>query len=105
MSVFAEVAMALLVLAGATLALLGAVGLLRFKDFFQRLHAPALGYTLAAWCISTACVLAFSMASGHPRPQGWLIPLLLAITTPISTLLLARTALFRQAKQHNAETR
>ncbi|UFH51444.1 monovalent cation/H(+) antiporter subunit G [Pseudomonas sp. KNUC1026] len=98
-----EAAIALLVLGGSTLALLGAAGLLRFGDFFQRLHAPALGYTLGAWCITSACVLAFSLAAEEPRLQAWLIPLLLAVTTPVSTLLLARTALFRRPKAQGTE--
>lgn len=103
MSTVIEAVIALLILAGAILALLGAAGLLRFGDFFQRLHAPALGYTLGAWCMTTACVLAFSLTAEEPRFQAWLIPLLLAVTTPVSTLLLARTALFRRPNPEGAE--
>ena len=39
---------ALLVLLGAGLTLIGAVGLLRMKTFYQRVHAPTLGTTLGA---------------------------------------------------------
>ena len=39
-------AAALLVLAGASLALIGSVGLLRMKTFYERLHPPTKGTTL-----------------------------------------------------------
>jgi multicomponent K+:H+ antiporter subunit G len=47
---------ALLVLAGALLAFLGSLGLLRMKTFFERVHPPTMGTTLG-----TALVLAGSM--------------------------------------------
>lgn len=87
---------AALVLLSGLFALAGAVGLLRFKDFFQRMHAPALGSTLGTWCAAAASVVFFSAEAGVPQLQGGLVPVLLAITAPVTTLLLARTALFRQ---------
>jgi len=35
-------------LAGAALALIGSLGLLRLRGFYERVHAPTLGTTLAA---------------------------------------------------------
>ena len=43
-----EIIVAALVLGGALLALLGAVGLLRLRTFFERVHAPSVIATLAA---------------------------------------------------------
>ena len=37
---------ALLTLLGAALALIGSLGLLRLKSFYERVHAPTLGTTL-----------------------------------------------------------
>ncbi|MGO3743333.1 monovalent cation/H(+) antiporter subunit G, partial [Kerstersia sp.] len=37
---------ALLLVAGGLLALIGSIGLLRLRNFYQRLHAPTLGNTL-----------------------------------------------------------
>ena len=39
---------ALFVIAGASLTLIGSLGLLRLGNFFQRVHAPTLGTTLGA---------------------------------------------------------
>ena len=92
-----EGAVALLLLASGVLALTGALGLLRLRDFFQRMHPPALANTLAAWCAALASVVYFSVA----RIAGWccyalVINILLAITAPVTTVLLARAALFRK---------
>lgn len=93
---WAEYLTALLLLMGSLLALCGALGLLRLKDFFQRMHAPALASTLGAWCVAAASVVYFSVLSGAPALHVWLIPVMLAVTMPITTLLLARAALFRR---------
>ncbi len=54
-----EAVIAVLVVAGGLLSLTGAVGLVRLKDFFQRIHPTALALTLGAWCVSLASVLFF----------------------------------------------
>ena len=52
---------ALLLLAGAGLALTGSLGLLRLGSFYQRVHAPTLGTTLGIGCILAAWTLFFSV--------------------------------------------
>lgn len=86
---------ALLVIA-SLLALIGALGLLHLKDFFQRMHPPALASTLGTWCVALASIVYFSALARAPVLHAWLIPVLLAITMPVTTLLLARAALFRK---------
>jgi multicomponent K+:H+ antiporter subunit G len=93
--VWIEIPVAILVVAGGVLALVGAIGLLRLPDFFQRLHPPALAITLGSWCVSLASVLYFSALASRPVLAAWLIPVMLSITAPITSLLLARAALFR----------
>ncbi|MEO8508116.1 MAG: Na+/H+ antiporter subunit G [Betaproteobacteria bacterium] len=88
---------ALLVISGL-LSLIAAVGLVRLKDFFQRMHPPALASTLAAWCIALASTLYFSSLQGGLTLQALLINILLAITTPVTTVLLARATLFRMRR-------
>ena len=70
--------------------------MLRLKDFFQRMHPPALASTLGAWCVALASIVYFSALKSTPVLHAWLIPILLAITVPVTTLLLARTSLFRK---------
>ena len=91
-----EALAALLLVASGLLALTGAVGLVRLKSFFQRLHPVALGSTLGTWCACGATIAYFSALRGSPVLHAWLIAILLCITVPITTILLARTALFRQ---------
>lgn len=91
-----EVLTAILLVLSSLFALVGAVGLLGMKDFFQRMHPPALASTLGAWCVALASIVYFSAMKEAPVLHAWLIPILLAITVPVTTLLLARTGLFRK---------
>ncbi|MBC3950570.1 MULTISPECIES: Na+/H+ antiporter subunit G [Pseudomonas] len=91
-----EILTAVLLVASSLFALTGALGLLRLKDFFQRMHPPALASTLGAWCVALASIVYFSALKSEPVIHAWLIPVLLAITVPVTTLLLARTGLFRK---------
>lgn len=91
-----EAVVGLLLLASGLLSLSGAIGLLRLKDFFQRMHPPALAYTLGAWCVTLASIIYFSAVESRLALHTWLIIILLCVTVPITTSLLARAALFRQ---------
>ncbi|MGP1609673.1 MAG: monovalent cation/H(+) antiporter subunit G, partial [Burkholderiales bacterium] len=57
---FIALVTALLVLLGATLALIGSIGLLRLKSFYDRVHAPTMGSTLGAGLILIASMVLFS---------------------------------------------
>lgn len=91
-----QVLVSLLLVASGLLALTGAVGLLRLKSFFQRLHPVALGMTLATWCACAASIAYFSALQSRPVVHALLIPILLCITVPVTTILLARAALLRK---------
>jgi multicomponent K+:H+ antiporter subunit G len=96
LSMWVEIPVAILLVLSSLFALIGAVGLVRMKDYFQRMHPPALASTLGAWCVALASIIAFSALKSAPVLHAWLIPILLAITVPVTTLLLARAALFRK---------
>ena len=96
MSMWVETPVAILLVLGSLFALIGATGLLRMKDYFQRMHPPALASTLGTWCVALASIIYFSALKSSPVLHAWLIPILLAITVPVTTLLLARAALFRK---------
>lgn len=90
-----EIAVAALLVLSGLFVLLSAFGFLRMPSFFLRMHPPALAYTLGSWCVAIAGVLYFSMLQGQLVLHPLLIPILLGITMPVTTLLLARVALFR----------
>jgi multicomponent K+:H+ antiporter subunit G len=85
----------LLVISGLS-TLTGALGLTRFEDFFMRMHASALANTIGAWCVAAASILYFSALESLFAVHTWVIIVLLAMTVPATTVLLARTGLFRQ---------
>lgn len=99
-----EILVSLLLLASAVFTLAAAIGLVRLQSFFQRMHPPALIYTGAAWCVTLASITYFS-AQGHGLVlHVWIIIILLSITVPIATVLLARAALFRNRQERLAGT-
>jgi len=90
-----EIIVAVLVLSGAGLALLGSTGLLRLPTFFERVHAPAIIATMGCWLIMHGTVLYFSVADSSLALHALLIAVFVAITVPIMSIFLMRAALFR----------
>ena len=85
------------VASGALRRSIAALGLVRLPDFFQRMHAPALASTLGRLAGRAGVDRLTSRCSKAGRSlHAWLIVVLLAITAPVTTLLLARAALFRR---------
>lgn len=84
--------------------LVSAIGFVRLSDFFLRMHPPALAYTLGSWTVAAAGVLYFSTIESRLVVHPWLIPIALSITVPVTTLLLARLALFRRRAAGHAQT-
>ena len=92
---WAEWAVAALVLAGAAIALLGSIGLLRLPTFFERVHAPAMIATMGCWCVMYGALLYFSLQGDGLAVQLLLIAVFVAVTVPVTTIFLMRAALFR----------
>ena len=90
-----EIIVAVLVLAGAALALLGSIGLLRLPTFFERVHTPSIIATLGCWSIMHATWIYFSVQGHGLAVHALLIALFVAITVPIMSIFLMRAALFR----------
>jgi multicomponent K+:H+ antiporter subunit G len=86
---------AALLISGALFALVGAVGLLRFQTFYQRVHAPTLGSSMGMLLILASSILYFSVSRGQVVFHEILIAVFLTLTTPISLMLVVRAALAR----------
>ncbi|AKR54872.1 potassium efflux system protein [Youhaiella tibetensis] len=93
--VWAAVIIAILVLAGALLTLIGAFGLLRLKTYYERIHAPTLGTSFGTLFIVAASIIFFSISQGRPLFHEILVFIFITVTTPVTLMLLARAALFR----------
>ena len=85
-------AVALLLVMGGLVALVGAVGMVRFGDFFMRLHAPTKASTLGVGGVLLASLL-LSWARGQPGLHELLITLFIFVTAPVSANLMAMAAL------------
>lgn len=101
MSQFADVPLwtaliiAFFLVAGSVLTLLGAIGLVRFESFYQRVHAPTLGTTWGAGGILIASMIFFSVVQTRPVLHEILITVFVMVTTPVTLMLLARAAFYR----------
>ena len=86
---------------GSTLTLLGSVGLLRFRSFYERIHAPTLGTTWGTGGVLIASIIFHSVLQSKPVLHEILIALFVTVTTPVSLMLLARAALYRDRSEGN----
>ena len=91
-----EIVVALLLLASGVVVLVAASGLIRLPNFFARMHAPALASTLGAWIVTFASIVHFSARGSGLALHVWLVIIVLSITAPVTTIVLARAALFRR---------
>jgi len=80
---------------GALITLAGTIGLVRFRTFYQRIHAPTLGTSFGAAFILLGSMLFFSATEGRPVLHEVLMLVFVTVTTPITLMLLARAALYR----------
>lgn len=90
-----QIIIAILLLVSALFAVLGALGLVRFNDFYMRMHPTAIVITVGMWCSCIAVAIYFTC---QEETIAWylflLIPLMI-VTAPITTAMLARAVLFR----------
>lgn len=80
---------------GSTLTVLGAVGLVRLRSFYDRIHAPTLGSSWGTAGILLASILLYSYTSGRVMVHELVIGAFIMITTPVTLMILGRTALHR----------
>jgi multicomponent K+:H+ antiporter subunit G len=92
---WAQLLVAALVLGGALIALLGSLGLLRLKSYFERVHSPSIIATMGCWLIMHATWIYFSVSGQGFAMHAFLIAVFVAVTVPITTIFLMRAALFR----------
>lgn len=96
---WAAILVGLFVLLGASITLIGTLGLLRLDNFYSRIHPPTLGSTLGTGCILIASMICFSTLQSRPMVHEILIAIFVTVTTPITLMLLARAALYRDRSE------
>ncbi len=85
----------LLLVIGSTLTLLGTIGLVQLKSFYDRIHAPTLGTSWGAAAILLASLIIWSWVQDRIFLHEVVIGLFLMLTTPVTLMLLGRAALHR----------
>jgi len=100
---WAAVLVAVLVLAGAAMTLIGSVGLLRFASFYDRLHPPTLGSSSGTLLIVAASIVTFTVLRSRFSVHEILIAVFVTLTTPVTFMLLARAALYRDRIEGSAD--
>lgn len=86
---------ALLVLAGAALAMIGSWGLLRVDGFYNRIHPPTMGTTMGVALVLAASAVLFTALESRPVVHEAAIAVFMIVTTPVTFMLLVRGALRR----------
>ena len=92
---WAALVTAALLFLGAAITLIGSLGLLRLKTFYERVHAPTLGTTLGTGCIVLASMIYFSVLQTRPVLHEILIVVFVILTTPVTLMILVRAAMLR----------
>lgn len=98
---WAAILVSLFIAAGAAITLTGAIGLVRLKTFYQRVHAPTLGATMGTALILLGSVVCFSLLQTRPVLHEVLIAVFVTLTTPVTLILLVRAALYRDRVESN----
>lgn len=89
---WAEILISAMLFTGGLFTLIGAIGMVRFPDFYMRLHAPTKATTLGVGGVLLAS-MGYGWMTGHFGAGELLIALFLFVTAPVSANLMAKAAL------------
>lgn len=87
-----ELLFALLILIGALLSAVSAIGLIRLPDVYLRSHAAAKSATLGVLCVLVGAFLYFAFFQNHISAKLLLGIVFVFITAPLSAHLTGRAA-------------
>lgn len=93
MSMTHEVVISLMIVIGATFALIGSWGLVKLPDLMSRLHAPTKATTLGVGGALIASMIYFMALEGKMSIHELLISLFLFLTAPITANFLGKAYL------------
>jgi multicomponent K+:H+ antiporter subunit G len=91
--VWADALIAVMLVVSAFTALSGSFALVRFGDFYKRLHGPTKATTLGVGGVLVASAVYFTLRGPGFSVHEILITLFLFLTAPVSAHLLVKAAL------------
>ena len=98
MSLFAELAISLLLITGGVFILVGSWGLAKLPSLMTRLHGPTKATTLGVGACLIASMIDFPVFDGTYSAHELLIALFLFLTAPVSANMIAKTHIHRQGR-------
>ena len=98
MSLFAELAISLLLIIGGVFILVGSWGLAKLPSLMTRLHGPTKATTLGVGACLIASMIYFPVFDGTYSAHELLITLFLFLTAPVSANMIAKTHIHRQGR-------
>jgi len=101
---WAALPVALLLILGASIVLIGALGLLRLPTFYQRIHGPAITITLGTGCLLLASMLYFTVAQSRPVIHEVIISVFILMTAPVVSMTIMRAAVYRDLRAGRSES-
>ncbi len=93
-----EIVVTFLLLAGASFALIGSIGLVRFGDFYTRLHGPTKATTLGVGSMLVASAVFFSSQGAGISLHELLVSVFLFMTAPVSAHIASKAALHTRVR-------
>lgn len=101
--VWAAVPIALLLVLGGSISLIGALGLLRLPTFYQRIHGPAVTATLGVGSILIASLTYFTVLQHRLVIHEVVIAAFVLMTAPVVAMLVMRAAVYRDLERGQPE--
>ncbi len=93
-----------LLVMGGLASLLGSFGLLRFKDFFARMHGPSMSNTVGVGSVLLASMLNSSALAGFPSVKELLIALFMVVSGPVVAVILMQAAQYRNRARQASQS-
>ncbi len=91
----------LLLFLGGIIIFVGALGLMRLPNFYQRIHGPAITITLGTGCVLLASMLYFTVTQSRLVLHELAISAFILMTAPVVAMLIMRAAVYRDLRNGN----
>lgn len=101
---WAAVLLVPLLILGGSIILIGALGLMRLPNFYQRIHGPAITVTLGAGGVLISSMLYFTVLQSRLVLHELLIAVFVLMTAPVVSMLIMRAAVYRDLRAGKRES-
>ena len=98
LSLWIAIPVGLLLILGGSIVVIGALGLMRLPNFYQRIHGPAISITLGAGCLLIASMIYFTALQSRFVIHELIITVFVLLTAPVVSMLLLRASVYRDLR-------